>query len=548
MPTVKPAVCLVLHAHMPYVLKHGHWPHGEVWLMEAAVGVYLPLIGMLQRLSRRKVSASFSLGLTPILLLQLADKGFQARLLQYIDERLERAAKDHIDSDICETSKYWFKHYQTLKQLYSQIKYNIPQAFAKAQNRGQIEILSGPATHPYAALLTSDRTLEHQIRVGRQISKRILGKCSSGIWLPECSHRPQIMRRDPISGGQERLRYGVDRILERCGVSHFFVESDLFDAARSEGVVKHGVFHKTTWDAVSEYQEFMWRSVLEPHRVNTMGKHSRIVALARHPEACAQVWSADGGYPGDSAYLEFHKRKDTQGHRYWRVTDRGIGLGGKKLYHPASAGLTARAHAVDYLQKIESWLSAHPFGRPATLTLCFDAELFGHWWFEGPQFLEHLLHLLGQHSHIDATTADRRIRETDVDKVVWLGEGSWGAEGDHRVWWNDQSKWMWQCIHRAEHRFHQLSDALQAARKPTQKAIRLHKHLSWAFLLLQSSDWIFVITTKGAVDYGYQRFCEQLSRFDALAEAVEFALMRKRISAVTELKVKEAILMQPNDG
>ena len=355
------------------------------------------------------------------------------------------------------------------------------------------------------------------------------------------------MRSDPISGGPERLRFGVDRILERCGVSHFFVEADLFEGARSEGVVRHGVFHKTSWDAVSEHPEFMWRSVLEPHRVNTMGAHSRIVAMARHPEACAQVWSADGGYPGDSAYLEFHKRKDGQGHRYWRVTDRDIGLGGKKLYHPASAGLTARAHAVDYLHKIESWLSAHPFGRPSTLTLCFDAELFGHWWFEGPQFLEHLLHLLGQHPHIDAVTTDRRLQETDVDKVVWLGEGSWGAEADHRVWWNDQSAWMWQAIHRAEHRYHQLTDALHSARKPTQKAMRLHKHFSWAFLLLQSSDWIFVITTKGAVDYGYQRFCEHLSRFEALADAVEAALKRKKVSPVTELKVKEAILMQPSE-
>jgi 1,4-alpha-glucan branching enzyme len=544
-PNLKPTVCLVLHAHMPYVLRHGHWPHGEVWLMEAVVGVYLPLIKTLRHLSNQSLSLSFALGLTPVLLLQLSDKDFQNRLEKYLKELIEKAQSDASNNDFRAIAEHWANHYAELYALYLNIDKDLPAEFTVFQEQGLLELLGGMATHPYSALINSDRSIDRQLEIGNRISQSILGNISRGIWLPECSHRPQVHRSDPISGGPEQLRYGIDRIMERNGVSHYFVESDLFGSARSEGVVRHGAFHKCDWEAVNQYPEMMWRSVLEPHLVNTMGQNSRITAFARHPEACAQVWAADGGYPGDSSYLEFHKRVNGDGHRYWRVTDRSIGLGGKKLYNYSAAALTARSHALDYVKKIEGWLSTHPFGRPATLNLCFDAELFGHWWFEGPVFLKQLLTLLGQHSGIQCVSPAVRLKTAKPEKIVWLGEGSWGAGADHRVWWSDKTQWMWESIHRAEKRFYGLFDRIESSSRPNKKVQSLMPHFEWALQLLQSSDWIFVITTKGAVDYGYQRFCKHLERFEALAEGVESGLGKRKPTEHVSLLIKEAIIQQP---
>ena len=41
----------ILHAHLPYVLSHGKWPHGTDWLCEAAGETYIPLLNVFNRLA-----------------------------------------------------------------------------------------------------------------------------------------------------------------------------------------------------------------------------------------------------------------------------------------------------------------------------------------------------------------------------------------------------------------------------------------------------------------------------------------------------------------
>ena len=336
---------LVLHGHMPYVLHHGTWPHGSHWLYEAVLEVYLPLLEMLER---RKMA--LTLGLTPVLLMQLRDPHFKSGFYKYLHDLLVSARNDGANPDICAIAKYWEELYDKRLKQFNAIDGDLITAFVQLAKEGNLELLSSFATHGYAPLLSRDESITLQIQTGLRISKSILGYQPKGIWLPECAFRPQL-----VDGGG-RLRKGVDRILEEAGVEFFFVEDKAFSHARSEGLLLEKQFYKVDWEAVNTAPQWGWRSLLQPHWVSTVGKHSKIAAFARSPKLCAQVWSAEIGYPGDPLYLEFHRKKDGGGLRYWRVTDRSLDLGAKKLYAPELAQSRAKLHAYHFAKEIESAL------------------------------------------------------------------------------------------------------------------------------------------------------------------------------------------------
>ncbi len=519
--------CLVLHGHLPWALHHGHWPHGEVWLFEAVAETWLPLLDVVEGCVAEGIRVPLTLGLTPILLEQLRNAGFQERFPRWLMAQVGRARADHAEFTgrgewhLAFLAERWEAHYTGLAARFEQIGRNIPRAFAKLALAGHIELLTSNATHGYMPLLLHDACARAQVRAGVATSARVLGIRPRGAWLPECAYRPAGDWVPPAVHGDTRLRSGVEDVFAQEGVGYFFVDAHLFEGARSEGIIGPRGFGKVGWEQTTWDAGRGWRSVLEPHLVSSNGGPGRLVALARHPEVSEQVWSGQVGYPGDGRYLEFHKKHGVEGLRYWKVTGPRADLGDKQAYQPDDVQGAVYTQSQHFVAVVRAVLERHAerTGRHGAVVAPFDAELFGHWWQEGPLFLREVFRALRHDPVVEPTMVSAFLTAHPADKVVSLPEGSWGAGGDHRVWMTEDLKWTWEAEYRAEDRFLGSLDRL-----PWRTHAGVEAALQAAgreLLLLQASDWQFVITTKGAVDYGFRRFCEHLARFDHACNAAE---------------------------
>jgi 1,4-alpha-glucan branching enzyme len=230
-----------------------------------------------------------------------------------------------------------------------------------------------------------------------------------------------------------------------------------------------------------------------------------------------QVWSRDIGYPGDGWYLEFHKRHFPGGLRFWRVTSSKSDLAEKQVYNPPAADERVQSHA-EHFTKIASQVLtryAAEAGRPGVLCSPFDTELFGHWWFEGPRWLDRVFRRLGEEG-VQPITAGQYNERHPSKETITLLEGSWGEGGDHRVWLNKDTEWTWEMIYQAE-------DDLWVfvSETPWQRTPRLRQvvaQLGRELLLLQASDWQFLITTWSARNYAETRFAEHYADFTRLLD------------------------------
>ena len=337
--------CLVLHGHLPWVLHHGHWPHGEVWLFEAAAETYLPLLTAFE-----PGDCPVTLGLMPVLLEQLGHPRFQTGFVRWLGEQAARAVADHAeftargDLHLAWLAEGQGAHFRSLLAQFDAIGRDIPRAFGALAQRGAIELLTSNATHGYMPLIRHDACARAQVRAGVHTSERRLGFRPTGAWLPECAYRPGGPWTPPVGDTSPRMRAGVEECFGHEGVGFFFVDAHLFTGARSEGTQTATGFTKVPWDQGVWDDTRGWRSVLEPHLISSDGGPGRLVALARHPEVSEQVWSGDVGYPGDGRYLEFHKRHGRDGLRYWRVTGPKTDLGeaGLRTRRGSRRGLRAR--------------------------------------------------------------------------------------------------------------------------------------------------------------------------------------------------------------
>ncbi len=520
--------CLVLHGHLPYVLRHGSWPHGEDWLYEAAAETYLPLLSVIEECRFLNAKVRLVLGLTPILLEQLAHEDFRQGFAKYLEGRIERANEDRGEFErgnqphMAYLAGRWAEFYGGLGEQFARIKSDIPAAYAALAGEGVIELLSSAATHSYMPLLLEDSSVTAQLRAGLASSERILGFRPKGFWLPEGAYRPDGHWTPPISWGPGRTRKGIEHFLAAEGVDHFFVESHLIQNSRSEWVANHQ-WHHVGWDDAVKYPDQGWRNVLEPAWVDSSGSRpGTTAAFARDPWICQQVWSGQIGYPANGAYLEFHKKHgERRGLRYWKVTDAKAGLGDKGLYYPQDTPGTLHRQGTHFCNEVKRQLWDHhnKTGRHGIVAACFDAELFGHWWFEGPAFLREVLLTLAADSDVELCTTKEFMHTHPPDKSVSMPEGSWGEGGDHSVWTNDRINWMWEIEYRCEAQFGKLTFNLpwrrrKVLRETLEKAGR-------ELLLLQASDWPFVISRNQAVDYGTRRFLEHVRRFETLADTAE---------------------------
>lgn len=492
------AFLLVLHSHLPYVRGAGRWPHGEEWVHEAILGTYLPLLTALHDLREDGVPYRLTVGLTPTLLEQLAHPEIRRHALEYLDDQIARAAADRADAPDAQRRKlaeFYLRSYRSLREAFLlRFGTDLPAAFADLARSGHVELLTSGATHGYLPLLDEDAVHE-QLSLGAATTRRITGIDPTGIWLPECAYRP-----------------GLETLLEAHGLDHFFTDAPLL-AGANVGVEGRPFRARAAqhWSGAALAEAAPpgppWADVHRPYLVGRSG----VAAFARHPQVSGQVWSAHTGYPGDGAYREFHRKDDRSGLRYWRVTSTATDLGAKAAYDPERAAERVRAHAQHFIGLVRGELAAahRRSGGDAIVTTTFDSELFGHWWYEGPDWLSLVLRGLAD---LTATAAGHLAAAPPRARIA-LREGSWGKGSDHSTWLNADTEWMWRDLARMA----EEARALAASRPSGRLRERALRQARRELLLAQSSDWPFLVTTGQARAYAIERFRSHAQRFTRAA-------------------------------
>lgn len=463
-------VSLVLHAHLPWLAHHGVWPVGEEWLHQAWSASYLPLVDVVRRLAEEGRTELLTLGVTPVLAAQLDDPyclrqqhswlaGWRLRAEDLASRRephLRRLAAHEAAAAAA-----------ALEDFEQHWRHGGSPVLRTLSDAGAVELLGGPATHPFQPLLQDD-VARFALQVGLDDAAIRLGGRPAGIWAPECGYRP-----------------GLEQLYADAGVGHFLVdEATLQQAGRATAAA--------------------WRV-----------RDSDVVALARDLSVTNLVWSSRHGYPSGAHYRDFHTFDHASGFRPARVTSPHLAPDQKAPWDPAAARRAAEADAADFVTAVRDRLRglAQDRGRPGLVVAAWDAELFGHWWHEGPHFLEQVLRLLPEAGVRLATlaTAAGEHLEGNVD----LGPGSWGAGKDFRVWAGEFVSDMVSENERVQRELRELAPA-----RAGRDRAPVEDQLAREALLTLSSDWAFMVTRDSAADYARHRAKTHSDRFWALATAL----------------------------
>ncbi len=501
---------LMLHSHLPYVLNHGRWPHGSDWICEAAIETYLPLLEKLRALDKGNIAAPVTIGFTPILANMLQHPTFGAELEAYFKQRFEFCAeapdsmRDTSDEALLPLVDFWESRLRRLYALWQEIGGDITGSFRSLRDRERLEITSSAATHGFLPLLARDESIRLQLELGRAEHLRIFGHLPEGCWVPECAYRGAGPWKPLANAPDARSRRGIEEHLADAGYRYFYVDTHMAGAGEPLGIygamfggeaerMAAASLAGASRDGYSPYQAYRVTDELD----------ARVVAaFVRDPRSSQRVWNRHGGYPGDGSYLEFHKIRWPGGLRLWRVTSRTSDLGEKEPYDPQHARRVAHDHARDFADLLVRLSNGRAGDAGSVIVAPFDTELFGHWWFEGPDFLGDFYAELPHHPRIRAVTAGEHLDAAGSPVGIQLAQGSWGANGDYSMWMNRGVEWTWPVIWELEETFWSLApDAL--ARN------ELHDVLAQAarsLLLLQSSDWQFIISTGEVEDYAIKRF------------------------------------------
>ncbi len=506
---------LPLHSHLPWVLHHGRWPHGTDWLCEAALDSYLPLLAMLDTLEYDDVASPVTLGITPILAAQLAHPSFATELDDYFATRMATVAEapaafaESGDYSLLPLVAFWRKHYAGLRRVWEHHDRDLITAFRRHAESGRIELMSSAATHGFLPLLARDESVRLQLLAGRAEHVRRFGDIPRGCWLPECAYRPRGRWQPLPEAPLQRNRPGIETHLQHAGFEWFVVDAHLLDA---------GPVYDPYGNELPAPLEPPSRSPYRAYPVAHPARGRPLHVLVRDPEASAQVWSRHGGYPGDGRYLEFHKIRYPGGLKLWAVTDPKADLGDKVPYEPELADEAAATHAGHFHELLDEIAErAKPADR--VITAPFDTELFGHWWFEGIEFLDHVYRAFTPDGEVTPDTAGRAVAAAPAARRsnVRLGAGSWGANGDFSMWLNPGTEWTWKRLWPLEERFWNAAPA--ALDRPEQ--IPVLEQAARELLLAQSSDWQFIISAGAAGDYATQRFNEHCDALEQLVSGLE---------------------------
>jgi len=524
---------LILHSHLPYVLAHGKWPHGMDWLNEATAGCYLPLLAAFDRMVQRGVSPKLTIGITPVLAEQLADESFLEEFDAYLRMKIEAAEKDaRYFREIADPARgrlayFWRDAYEKLRTDFNEAYgRDLIGRFRRLQDGGHIEVMTCAATHGYLALLGKDECVRAQVREGAEVYERHFGRPPRGIWLPECAYRPPYRWSAPV--GDEIPAYdrlGIDAILSECGIEYFILDTHLLRGGKAIGAyIDRFEALKALWSQFEQAypgaeEERDITPLLPYYAGGTRPDQKPVAFLTRHPECSLQVWSGEWGYPGDGNYLDFHKKHFPGGHRYWSVTGRRVDLADKVLYQPMSVETRLEENADHFVDLVGRALAAAGDEEPAVVCAPFDTELFGHWWYEGPRWIEKVLTKMASRPDYRPATCSEALEAMPPREVLSMPEGSWGEGGYHYIWLNEFTNWTWAHIYHDEVAF--CDAAAKWADDPRNDLQRVLRQTARELLLLESSDWQFLISTWSARDYAELRFSYHHEVFNRLLALVK---------------------------
>lgn len=488
-------LALVLHAHLPFVRHPEHDRFlEESWLFEAVTETYLPLIQVMDGWLAQGMETRLTLTLSPTLCAMLLDPLLQDRYVRHLEGLLELAEKEihrtHWDREFRELA--WFYHHRltSLRATYFAYGRNLVGAFRKFQEQGRLEIITTAATHALLPLLNHPPSVRAQILTARDHYRSCFGCDPRGIWLPECAYVE-----------------GVEAVLQEANIRWFIMDT-------------HGLLH-----ARPRPRYGVFAPVLTPNG---------IAAFARDLDSARQVWSRHEGYPGDPRYRDFYRDvgfdldfdyvrpylpspelRGFTGLKYHRIT---APTPDKAIYDRALALKAADEHANHFLTARRG--QARQLGgildRPPLLVAPYDAELFGHWWYEGPDFLD----LFVRKAYYDQqdfklVSPSDYLKENPTMQVARPSPSSWGEEGYWKLWLNETNEWILPHLTVAQERMTALARAYPHAAGLTQRALN---QAARELLLAQASDWPFILRTGTSPDYARKRVKDHLLRFLALHE------------------------------
>lgn len=486
---------LMLHSHIPYCRKSGVWPAGEEWLFEAMNETYIPLLIALRALHLDGIKPRVMVGLVPVLMEQLADGYMKDRFCSYMEDKIARARSDirRFRSDRAReaVAGYWLELFEANYQAYTTDFYrDILGTLKWLQDQRAIEVLTSAATHAFLPLLERDSAVFAQVRLGIETYKQYFGRPPRGFWLPECAYRPSEW-----SSREQRMRQGLDEWLGREGIAYFFVEHVGIQRASF-------VENRHQEQAATTYRGYRLPS--------------GIAVFGRNQATGKQVWSPDQGYPGDPAYLEFHRKDPESGLRFWRIT----GHMEKQLYDVEAGRKRVQVQARHFVNLIRQLLdeTATPGVEPI-IVAPYDCELFGHWWHEGVAWLEQVYRILSQEKSVACCSLGAYSDQYKEDfSTITMSPSTWGLNSDYTVWQNPEHAWLWPYINSSSLEAEQV---LAQARPEDERGHRILRQMARELLLMQGSDWPFLLFTMQAKEYANQRFHHHHQRFRKLIWAAQ---------------------------
>ena len=538
----------VLHNHLPYVLAHGRWPHGMDWLSEAAAETYVPLVTIMREMIAEGYEPRLTIDISPVLCEQMADQSFKEEFVSYLEQKIKAAS-----NDIAEFTKYnqpnmltnankWHEFYSQTLSKFNALNQDIIAEMRKLQDEGYLEIMTCGATHGYAPLLSRDETVQAQVKAAVKNYEKHFGRKPKGIWLPECAYRPRYKWSPPvpIDGSQDAYdRKGVDEFLSENGIDYFIVDSHLLKGGKSIGVYmdRFEALKKLWGQFEKEYkprEEVKTRTPRDVYLVSSDSEGKKPTAIfTRDPETGLLVWSGEHGYPGDGNYLDFHKKRFPGGNRYWAVTSPKSDLADKVEYNWKTAESRIPENSSHFKTKVKDILLDYhkENDRPGILMAPFDAELFGHWWFEGPLFLREVIKQVHDDPEIDLTFLSDHLHRISPSEIISIPEGSWGEGGNHYIWLNSETEWTWKHIYRAEKKMCKLARHYESNHESMSgELVDIMKQAARELMLLVASDWQFLISTWSARDYAELRLSEHYSDFKRLAEMADKLIRNESLS------------------
>jgi 1,4-alpha-glucan branching enzyme len=491
---------LILHAHLPFV-RHPEYPEflEEDWLYEAITEVYLPLIFIFQRLHESGAKPRVAMNVSPPLCEMLADELLQERYTRHAENLLALSIKEldrvkREEPQFIEVVQMYIDTFSASLDLWNnRYKRNIINAFRELQDCGVLEIITCGATHGFQPLISTRESRKAQIQIAADNYRKHFGRNPRGIWLPECAYE-----------------HGVEDLLKDAGIEYFI--GDTHAILYGEPRPKYGVH--------------------APVRCP-----NGTAVFCRDIETSQQVWSSEVGYPGDPFYREFyrdvgwdlpldylkpHLHKDATrrhlGLKYYRITKSEP----KQPYIPAIATEKSASHASHFIgERIKQAheLRALNDGHPPLVVSPYDAELYGHWWFEGPQFIDYLFRKLHyDQDEIQAVTPGDFLDSGIPIQTQQPSASSWGEKGYFKVWLNEGTAWMYPFAHDAERKMTEVANFYHIISDLERRCLN---QLARELLLAQSSDWAFQIYQGTTVQYAANRFKMHIHRFGLLYEMLQ---------------------------